>query len=215
MNTMTCQMERIYLYTRFERFWHWAQAALIILLAMTGFEIHGSFSMFGFDRASQLHETAGISWLVLYIFIIFWKLTTGEWKQYVPTTKKLLTVVSYYMYGIFKGEPHPMPKSERNKHNPLQRLTYLAIAVALIPAQVATGLLYYTYNSWPAWEINFKLGSIAMIHMAGAFALCAFLIVHMYMITTGHDLTCHLKAMCTGWEEVPKGNGHEQLEEAA
>ncbi len=215
MDAMTCEMERIYLYTRFERFWHWAQAALIIFLAVTGFEIHGTFSLLGFERASRLHEISGIGWFVLYIFIIFWKLTTGEWKQYVPTTRKLLAVATYYAYGIFKGEPHPVPKSERNKHNPLQRLVYLSIAVALIPVQVSSGILYYTYNSWPAWGLNLDLISVAMIHMAGAFALTAFLIGHVYMITTGHSLTCHVKAMCTGWEEVAKEKAQERLGEAA
>ena len=29
--------ERMYLFTRFERFWHWSQAALIITLLFTGF----------------------------------------------------------------------------------------------------------------------------------------------------------------------------------
>ena len=35
--------ERIYIFKGFERFWHWAQAALIITLLLTGFEIHGSY----------------------------------------------------------------------------------------------------------------------------------------------------------------------------
>lgn len=203
MTSNPCQMERIYLYTRFERFWHWAQALLIGFLAVTGMEIHGSFSLFGFKRAAELHNGAGIAWFVLYVFIMFWQLTTGEWKQYIPTTKKLLVVAFYYMYGIFRGDPHPVPKSERSKHNPLQRLTYLGISVVLIPMQVITGLLYYTYNSWSEYGIGFQLSKISLFHTAGAFGLMTFLIVHLYMTTTGHSLTCHLKAMCTGWEEVP------------
>jgi thiosulfate reductase cytochrome b subunit len=211
----TVQMERIYLYTRFERFWHWAQALLIGLLALTGLETHGIYSLFGYKQATELHNWAGISWFVLYVFVIFWEFTTGEWKQYIPTTKKLLAVVSYYLYGIFRGEPHPVPKSERSKHNPLQRLTYLGISLVLIPVQVITGLLYYTYNSWTDWGLNLKLSTLAMTHMAGAYALLIFLVVHIYMTTTGHRLTAHLRAMCTGWEEVPKlANDAEGLEKA-
>ncbi|MCU0574372.1 MAG: cytochrome b/b6 domain-containing protein [Syntrophobacteraceae bacterium] len=201
MDTRT--MERIYLYSRFERFWHWAQAALIVFLAVTGFEVHGTYRLFGFQKAAELHNTAGMGWFVLYVFIIFWKLTTGEWKNYVPTTRKLAAVVGYYAYGIFRGDAHPVPRSERNKHNPLQRLTYLGIAVVLIPVQVTTGLLYYLYNSWPRYGIQLSLSSVATVHMLGAFALVAFLVGHLYMITTGHSLTGHLKAMCTGWEEAP------------
>lgn len=204
MNDDICQMERIYLYSRFERFWHWAQAALIVFLLVTGLEVHGVYEIFGFQRAVELHNGTGIAWFILYIFIIFWQLTTGEWKHYIPTTKKLLSVMLYYAWGIFWGDPHPVPKSERNKHNPLQRLTYLGISVILIPIQVVTGLLYYTYNSWTAWGIDLQLETIALIHTAGAYALFVFLIVHIYMTTTGHSLTSHIKAMCTGWEEIPE-----------
>ena len=204
MENNECVMDRIYLYTRFERFWHWAQAGFVVLLALTGYEIHTGYGFFGFKRAVEWHNTLGISWLVLYAFIVFWHLTTGQWKHYIPTTKMLFHVILYYMIGIFKGEPHPVPKSERAKHNPLQRLTYLSISVFLIPFQMITGLLYYLYNSWPELGIGgFGLGTIAFLHMAGAFALLVFLVVHVYMTSTGHSLTAHFRAMCTGWEEVP------------
>lgn len=216
MDVHACTMERIYLYTRFERFWHWAQTLLILMLLVTGLEVRGTFRLLGFEDAVELHNGAGITWFVLYIFIIFWQLTTGEWKQYIPTTRKLMAVMIYYVYGIFKGDPHPVPKSERSKHNPLQRLTYLAIALVLIPLQVATGLLYYTYNSWKAWGWTLSLGTLSFLHTAGAFALLTFLVVHVYMTTTGHTLTCHLSAMCTGWEEVPSGNGgHKGVEKTS
>ena len=40
-------MKKIYIYQRFERFWHWSQAILIIFLALTGFEVHGTFHILG------------------------------------------------------------------------------------------------------------------------------------------------------------------------
>jgi Ni,Fe-hydrogenase I cytochrome b subunit len=36
----TANIIKIYLYTRFERFWHWFQALMIITLIVTGLEIH-------------------------------------------------------------------------------------------------------------------------------------------------------------------------------
>jgi thiosulfate reductase cytochrome b subunit len=111
----------------------------------------------------------------------------------------LLKVILYYAVGIFRGEPHPVPKSERVKHNPLQRLTYLAISVFLIPYQMATGLLYYMYNSWPEMGITaLSLSTIAFLHMAGAFALLVFLVIHVYMTSTGHSLTAHIKPCVPG-----------------
>lgn len=202
---MNANLHNVYLYTRYERFWHWLQAAMILLLLVTGLEIHGSFNLFGFEKAVSIHNFVGLSWLIAFAFFVFWLFTTGEWKQYVPTTKKMLEVVRYYLFGIFSGQPHPCPKSPDSKHNPLQRLTYLSLAALLLPFQMATGLLYYLYHSWKALGlVSFTLGGMAALHLLGAFSILIFLIVHIYMTTTGHTLFAHIKAMITGWEEVEK-----------
>ena len=44
--------------------------------------------------------------------------------------------------------------------------------------------------------------SLDTLHLAGAFGILSFLVVHLYMITTGHTLFAHTRAMITGWEEV-------------
>jgi len=194
---------RFYLYTRYERFWHWLQAALILGLLATGFEVHGTFSWLGYKRAVAFHSALGVTWLAAFAFFAFWVATTGEWKQYVPTTKKMFEVMRFYAYGIFSGQPHPCPKTPDAKHNPLQRLTYLALAALLLPFMMATGLLYYVYNDWAALGLGgLSLSAVALVHLIGAFAILAFLVVHIYMTTTGHSLLAHVKAMVTGWEET-------------
>ncbi|UCF93576.1 MAG: cytochrome b/b6 domain-containing protein [Desulfobacterales bacterium] len=196
-------LKNMYLYTRFERFWHWLQTVLIIILLITGFETNGLYTSWGFENAVAVHNFVGISWLIAFAFFVFWIFTTGEWRQYVPTTKKMLLVVRYYLHGIFRGEPHPVPKRKDAKHNPLQRLTYLSLAAILLPVQMVTGFLYWGYNSWNAWGLSgFSLKAVAMVHLAGAFAILSFVIVHIYMITTGRTLFAHTRAMITGWEEV-------------
>src|SRR5690554_2967239 len=82
-------MKRTMIFKRFERFWHWSQAALIFFLMFTGFEIHSSYNVLGFGKATQLHEYAAYALMELWILAIFWHLTTGEWRQYIPTTDKL------------------------------------------------------------------------------------------------------------------------------
>lgn len=202
---MSKKMKPVYLYTRYERSWHWLQMVLIFILLITGLEVHGVFTLFGFEQAVNIHNFTGISWLIAFAFFIFWLFTTGEWKQYIPTTKKLFAVMLYYGYGIFKGQPHPVPKRKEAKHNPLQRLTYLGLAALLLPLQMISGLLYWTFNSWPAdWPFfnTLTLGMVAFVHMALAFAILGFIIVHVYMTTTGHTLFAHIKSMITGWEEI-------------
>lgn len=197
------KMTNIYLYTRYERFWHWLQMVLIFLLLITGLEVHGLYTMFGFDLAVEIHSFVGITWLIAFVFFVFWIFTTGEWKQYIPTTRKMFAVVRYYTYGIFRGESHPVPKRKEAKHNPLQRLTYLSLAALLLPVQMITGFLYWGYNSWAEWGLaGLSLGLVALVHMAGAFAILSFIVVHVYMTTTGHSIFAHIRAMITGWEEV-------------
>ncbi len=197
------KMVDIYLYSRYERFWHWLQMVLIFLLLISGFEIHGLYTLFEFETAVTIHNFVGITWLIAFAFFLFWVFTTGEWKQYIPTSKKMLAVIRYYTFGIFRGHPHPVPKSKDAKHNPLQRLTYLSLAAFLLPVQMASGLLYWGYNSWAEWGLSgLPLGIVALVHTAGAFAILSFIIVHIYMTTTGHTVFSHLKAMITGWEKV-------------
>ena len=43
---------------------------------------------------------------------------------------------------------------------------------------------------------------IALLHTFGAFFLVAFVIAHVYLITTGSTVTSNLKAMITGYEEL-------------
>ena len=193
---------KIYVFNRFERFWHWAQALLITQLLITGFEVHGSYSLLGFESAVSVHIVTAWVLLGLWAFAIFWHFTTGEWRQYIPTTNKLFAMVRYYLTGIFKGEPHPFKITRLKKHNPLQRLAYLGFKVLLAPAIWVSGLLYFSYSIWPVWGIDWlDLKWVALAHTLAAYMVIVFYIVHLYLITTGHTLLSHLKAMITGWEE--------------
>lgn len=208
-------LRRVYTYKGFERFWHWAQAVLILFLALTGFEIHGSYEFFGFDQAVRYHSGAAMALLVLIAFAIFWHLTTGEWRQYLPTRKFLREWVQYYLTGIFRDAPHPTGKTPLSKLNPLQKLVYGALKVLVIPVMVVSGLLYMFYRYPQRHGIEALnvggLKSIAVLHTAGAFFLVAFVIAHVYLTTTGRTPTSNLRAMLTGYEELEEEeeNGNE------
>lgn len=199
-------MSKVYIYKGFERFWHWTQASLIMFLAVTGFEVHGSFEIFGFEKAVQFHRVASWMLIGLIVFAIFWHFTTGEWRQYIPTTKKLKDQILYYLFGIFKGEPHPTSKTKLRKLNPLQRLVYLFFKVLLIPMTVVSGIFYMLYKTIDQNNIvvveDYPLESIAFWHTLGAFLLMMFLIIHVYMTTTGETPTSNINAMLTGYEDL-------------
>jgi len=210
---MSQQMVKTYLFTRYERFWHWGQMVLIFLLLLTGFEVNGFYSLFGFETAVNIHNYTGLTWLVAFLVFIFWLFTTGEWRQYIPTTQKLFAVAMFYAFGIFKGDEHPYPKRKDAKHNPLQRLSYLGLSATLLPVQMVTGFLYWSYNSWEAWGLNFlNLQVIAYIHVIVAFAILLFVLIHVYMTTTGHTPFAHIMTMITGWEDLEEDEAAENWE---
>ena len=195
---------RVYLYKRYERFWHWSQAALVIFMLLTGFEIHGFYRNFGFARAVQLHTLSAWALLTLWAFTIFWQFTTGEWRQYIPTLTKVLAMVRYYIYGIFVHAPHPFHKTSEKKHNPLQRLAYVSLLALVSPLIWGSGLLYLFFAYWKPFGLDgfLSLEGVALAHTAGAFMMLIFFIVHVYLTTTGHTPTAHIKTMITGWEEL-------------
>jgi thiosulfate reductase cytochrome b subunit len=204
-------MQKKYIYKQFERFWHWAQAALIIFLALTGFEVHGSLQLFGFEQAARFHRVASMGLLGLIVFAIFWHVTTGEWKQYIPTTRNLKAQVLYYTRGMFRGEKHPTNKTELSKLNPLQRIVYLSFKIVLVPLTVISGIYYMFHKTIDQNDIvvisEVKLESIANWHTLAGFLLMVFLVVHVYMTTTGRTVTSNIKAMVTGYEELDEEEG--------
>lgn len=195
-------MKKVYLYKGYERFWHWTQAVLVLFLILTGFEIHGSYALFGYENAVRWHDNAAWAFLILIVFTMFWHITSGEWKQYVPTAKNLKAQVRYYLTGIFNNAPHPTGKRLLSKLNPLQRLTYFALNILIIPLMVISGFLYLYFN-YPMQGIELdSLEPIALIHTIGAYIMITFLVIHLYLITTGRTVFSNLRAMVTGWEEM-------------
>lgn len=196
---------RILLYKRYERFWHWSQAALVLTMLATGFEVHGTYRLLGFEPAVRVHTLAAWALVTLWAFTIFWQFTTGEWRQYIPTLARVGAMARYYAIGIFTGAAHPYHKTAAKKHNPLQRLTYMVLLAVVSPLIWGSGLLYLFRAFWPGLGIDswLTLEAVAWAHTAGAFLMLSFVIVHVYLTTTGHTVFAHIKTMVTGWEDVP------------
>lgn len=197
-------MQQVMMYSRFERFWHWSQGLLIISLLVTGFEIHGTYTLLGFETAVNAHIIAAWSLVGIWFLGVFWHMVTGEWKQYIPSSaNKLIAMLKYYGNDIFIGGGHPHHKTRRSKLNPMQRMAYLSLHVGMLPFAVLSGLLYFFYPYWGSFGLGeLSLLLIALVHTAMAFALLAFLIVHLYLaLTTSEEPFGYLKAMIFGYEK--------------
>ena len=193
----------ILVFKRFERIWHWSQAASIFILIFTGLSIHGVNPLISFKTAVTVHTVVALALLLLWMFAVFWLFTTGQWHHYVPTKKNLFKVARYYAYGIFKGESHPYRKTYLRKHNPLQAITYLLVKTMIFPAIWISGIAYLLISFGQGEFLGFiGIDFIAFVHSVAAIAVIIFIIAHIYLLTTGHSFKEHVKPMITGYDEV-------------
>ncbi|MBN2079186.1 MAG: cytochrome b/b6 domain-containing protein [Spirochaetes bacterium] len=203
---------RVKAYALYERIWHWGMALSVIVLIITGLEVHyaGSFALMGFENAVDVHNffaalvtlNAGLS--------LFYHLATGEILQYIRVRKgfrgEVIVQAAYYLYGIFRGTGHPFEKTAERKLNPLQQLTYFALLNVLFPVQIVTGIMMWLVSVWPGFSSAVGgLTLLAPVHNFFAWLFITFLAVHLYLITTGHTVFSNLKAMITGTEEMEEG----------
>ena len=200
-------MGRVYLYTVYERVWHWLQAACILGLLLTGIELHWprAVPLFGFAWAITIHDILGFLLLGNAFLALFYHLTSGEIRQFLPEPRVFFTLAvrqaAYYLRGIFRREPHPCERGPVHKLNPLQKIAYLGILNLLLPLQMATGFLLWAAQRWPeTFAFLGGLTALASIHALGAWLFAAFLIAHVYLTTTGPTPWSLLRAMIVGWD---------------
>lgn len=190
-------------YPVFERFWHWAQVALIMVLLFTGLGMNGVHDLMYFGHAARLHTLAALVLIGLWVFGFFWVATTGAWRQFVPRLGGIPRIVRFYAWGVFRGEQHPYRKLFRRKHNPLQEMAYFGLATVVFPAVWISGLLALSYNLWEEVpDATWWLTAVANVHLLGAWAIAAFVVMHVYMLTIGHSFRAHVRPMVTGYDTV-------------
>ena len=193
----------VMIYSRYERFWHWSQAALIFILAFTGFAVHGLIPL-PYRTAAQIHSYAAIALIALWAFTTFWHFTTGQWRQYLPKLASLPAILKFYAWGILAGAPHPYTKTLKRKQNALQSLAYLWFMVIIGPALWSSGIVYLTYPLWAKIATGtIALPVVAFVHLAAAYLITIFVIIHIYMTTTGKTPLHYVRTMITGYDTIP------------
>ena len=140
--------------------------------------------------------------IVLWIFATFWNFTTGQWKQYL-FKQGIWPVIRFYAWGILWGAPHPYKKSLQRKQNALQSLAYMSFMVLVGPALWSTGIVYLLYDFWSHYPwAGEALTYTAFVHTAAAFIMAAFVIIHVYMTTTGKTVFHYVRTMITGYDSI-------------
>jgi thiosulfate reductase cytochrome b subunit len=91
----------------------------------------------------------------------------------------------------------------------------LGILNVLLPIQVITGLLLWSAGHWP--RVATAVGGsfqLATIHSLCSWLFAAFLVMHIYLTTTGHTPTSNMAAMINGWEEIEDHGESKEGEDA-
>ena len=198
-----------YLYKLETRLWHWTNALLFIVLIATGFSLHFSTtrSIIDFSLAVHVHNWAARILIVAYLFYLIMNFVDGNIKQYIPGSRNILhrlfLQARYYAYGCFKKEDKPFKSSAKHKFNPLQRMSYLAVMFFFFPVIITTGLLLMFPDSVPTGLLGVAgLGAIAIAHYITAVFLVLFMIVHIYLGTTGDKVFFLYQAMLNGYHKA-------------
>lgn len=202
-------LQREYMYTVYERQWHWLQTFVIFGLTFTGMVIHKPemFSLFNFAWMVSVHNVFAALLVINAALALFYHLVSGEIKQFIPRPygffDNMIEQALYYLRGIFRGDPHPFEKRRDQKMNPIQQTSYLILLNVLLPLQILTGILMWGAQQFP--QISLMLGGLPVLapfHTLIAWLLVTFVIVHVYMTTTGHTPLANLQAMVMGYEDV-------------
>lgn len=203
------ETKKVYMYTVYERLWHWLQTFTILLLLFTGLIIHrpDTFGIFSFRGVVLVHNILAAILLINAGLSLFYHLASGEIKQYIPRVggffDQAIEQAVFYTRGIFRGNPHPFEKTPQKKLNPLQQITYFGILNVLLPLQVITGILMWGVQRFP--DLANAAGGLpflAPFHTIIAWMFAAFIVAHVYLTTTGHQPTAGIQAMMNGWEDV-------------
>lgn len=202
-------VQSVYMYDVYERFWHWLQTVTILILIATGLIIHkpDTFGIFSFSYVVQVHNIVAAILVINAALSLFYHLVSGEIRQFLPRPygffDQAIEQAKFYLGGIFRGDPHPFEKTRQRKLNPLQQLTYFAILNILLPLQVLTGALMWGAQTWPTWSARLGgLPFLAPFHTLVAWSFASFIVMHVYLTTTGHTPLAAIRAMMLGWDEV-------------
>ncbi|MCP5096578.1 MAG: hypothetical protein GY943_13580 [Chloroflexi bacterium] len=203
------KLKRLYMYTVYERLWHWLQTVAILILVFTGLIIHkpDMFGVFSFRYMVQVHNILAAILVINAALAAFYHFASGEIKQFLPEPRgffsQAIMQTKFYLGGIFRGDEHPFEKTQQRKMNPLQQVTYVGILNVLLPLQIITGALMWGMQRWPETAVSLGgLPFLAPFHTLIAWSFASFIVMHVYLTTTGHTATAGIKSMIMGWDDV-------------
>jgi thiosulfate reductase cytochrome b subunit len=196
----------MYLYPKWIRIWHLINAAMFIILIITGISMHytdkeNAASVFESAKDVRWHNFAAVILILNYIWYVLGNLLTVNGKYYRIERKVFFSNLNkqfkFYALGMFKGEKHPFPVTEEQKFNPLQKFTYVLTMYVAFPLLILSGICLML----PGIDIGSFPGTrgFHLIHIIMGFMLSIFLIIHIYTCTLGDKPTSLFRGIISGY----------------
>lgn len=192
---------------------HWVRVLAIAALILTGSFIHWPFfaggpggTVMAWMRFTHfLAAYALILGLVVRVYLAFCSTFAADWKDFglIRNLKNLPDIAGYYLF--IKGTHKDYPR-----YNPLQALSYLAVALVLVLSFLTGGSLYHgnLFGFIKAPEsflwVSAFLGGESMariVHILCMWYVIVFVMIHVYMgvITTLTRRDRTLTSIITGY----------------
>ena len=199
----TLSFDEASLYPSWVRRWHALLGACFLLLLLSGVSLHYAGSQvptLPFRFSVLLHDVTGILCLLSVLFFWVQNALSGNARHYIPKRgsflRDFIRQVRFYAVGVFVGQKPPFHPTPEQKLNAGQQLTYLVVMYLLLPAEAVTGVLLLFPELAPIAVLGAGgVWPVAIAHLGVAFLLTLFLIIHLYLSTTGNTPTQLFKMM--------------------
>ena len=132
--------------------------------------------------------------------------SSRAWRDIVPTPSDLRRLPSDFASHLRLKFPR------RRSYNVLQKLSYAAILVIVIPSMILTGLTMSpgVDSAWP-WLVDIFCGrqTARLLHFCGMLVIVLFFVVHIVMVIAAGPVK-EMRSMITGWDRCnPEATGEE------
>lgn len=229
-------LRKVYRHSLFTRLWHWANAAVLAVMLMSGLMIFNAHPRLYWGHFGANPDPAWLDWsggdgipFPGWITLpSFYSLADARLWHLAFAWAFAVLVAGYLAWGLIGGHlrrriapapaelaPAPLLREAADHarlrfapaagYNTLQKLSYGAVLLVLLPGMVLTGLAMSPAIDAGLPALVDLMGgrqSARSLHFIGMALLAAFFAVHLAMVLLSGPLG-QLRAMVTGWQSVP------------
>src|ERR1017187_3009984 len=218
--------DRVYLWERPVRLYHWVTVACMITLVTTGLLIGrppalmsagDASSSYWFGMTRFLHFAAGYIFAFIFLVRVYWMFAGNKhasWRHFVPITPTLFRRQVREIGHVLKSDIFQIQKrpADFTGHNGLASLSYAAMFLATIFVSVTGFALYAPMSqAWIphlfAWIVPLMGGDaiVRMWHHAATWFFILFTLIHVYLATFHDVVEAHgeISSMVSGTRFFP------------